>query len=230
MTDEVKVLNFLNEVKILEQVEHKNIVKFFGICVWPLWIVTEYIDGEDLDKALKGAPLQRKMALIRDLIDGVQYLHSHSPPVLHKDLKPQNCMVSREGRLIIIDLGLSGLTSFKNGMWEIQTSSLKKQGGTFLYKAPEHFFEDKSITLAADVWSVAIVINEILEESLPCGYYGWTRLKRHFGFFKYPLADQMTLLKLLLWKCLQIDYTLRPTITHISQHFQVLEGLFQTHP
>ena len=88
MSDEVKVLNFLNEVKILQQVEHKNIVKFVGICVSPLWIVTEYIDGEDLDKALKETPLQKKMVFIRDLIDGVQYLHNHSPPVLHKDLKP----------------------------------------------------------------------------------------------------------------------------------------------
>ena len=236
MSDETKVLNFLNEVKVLQHLNHKNIVKIFGITTKPLSIITEFIEGENLDDAFKKKlDLARKMELIRDLIDGVKYLHSNSSenqkvPVLHRDLKPQNLMVTKEGRLKIIDLGIAGLASNVSSLWQIQTSILKKAGGTFLYKAPENFFHGIPITLAADIWSLAIVINEVFEETIPCGYYSWAKLKQSFGFFKYPLSEQMTLLKLLLWKCLEVKFIKRPTIHEVSNEFRVFENYVKTAP
>ena len=68
------------------------------------------------------------------------YLHSNEPekpPIIHKDLKPANIMISK-GILKIIDLGISGLTKL-DAIGTMKTTILNKKGGTFLYKAPEHF-------------------------------------------------------------------------------------------
>ena len=72
------------------------------------------------------------------------YLHSNlseKPPMIHKDLKPANIIISNEGILKIIDLGISGLTKLNDAAGRIQSSILNKKGGTLLYKAPEHYFE-----------------------------------------------------------------------------------------
>ena len=74
------------------------------------------------------------------------YLHSNQPErprIIHKDLKPANIIISNEGILKIIDLGISGLTKLNDDIGMIQTSILNKKGGSFLYKGPEHFYEDK---------------------------------------------------------------------------------------
>lgn len=68
---------FLHELKMLQRVRHPNVVKFLGVVLTPkLCIVTEFIEGENLDDALKREMhLEQKMTLIRDLVDGVAYLH-----------------------------------------------------------------------------------------------------------------------------------------------------------
>ena len=66
------------------------------------------------------------MKIIRDLIEGLKYLHSDipgkKPPILHKDIKSENLMVTIEGNLIIIDLGISLLTAKnQNDEWILLT-------------------------------------------------------------------------------------------------------------
>ena len=61
--------------------------------------------------------------------------------MIHKDLKPANILIANNGLLKIIDLGISGLTSLHDQIGRIKTTVLNKKGGTFLYLAPEHFFD-----------------------------------------------------------------------------------------
>ena len=70
------------------------------------------------------------------------YLHSshEKPPIIHKDLKPANIIISNDGILKIVDLGISGLTKLNDVIGRMQSTIVNKKGGTFLYKAPEHFF------------------------------------------------------------------------------------------
>ena len=76
-----------------------------------------------------------------------------------------------------------------------------------------------SISLAADIWSAAVVINEIFGDEVPSGYYAHATLTEQFGKSRYPLWSKMTLLKLLLWECLQVQLIKRPNIEYLSEKF-----------
>ena len=70
------------------------------------------------------------------MIDGMIYLHSNQPekpPIIHKDLKPANIIISKDATLKIIDLGISGLTKLDDAIGRMKTTILNKKGGTFLY-------------------------------------------------------------------------------------------------
>ena len=153
------------------------------------------------------------------------YLHSNLPhkcPIIHKDLKPANIIISNQGVLKIIDLGISGLTKLQDAIGRIKTSILNKRGGTFLYQAPEHFNSSKEyeVTLACDVWSFALVVGEILSGKLPTGYYAWVKGQTISGrHFPYPVGDQVTILRFFLWKCLKVKFSERLTFNQLKDEF-----------
>src|SRR5262249_38440728 len=75
------------------------------------FIVMEFIPGDDLAKLLKlrGRPFDCDQVLewAHQLLDALDYLHSHRPPIIHRDIKPQNLKLTGEGRLIVLDFGLA---------------------------------------------------------------------------------------------------------------------------
>ena len=82
--------------------------------------------------------------IAKQMAEGMRYLHSNTeerPPIIHKDLKPANVIVTTNRKVKIIDLGISALTKLQDGIRQIKTTVQNKKGGTFLYKAPEHFYE-----------------------------------------------------------------------------------------
>lgn len=105
---------FLTEVRTLSKLHHRNIVQFYGACLDPdraMFFVTELMKGGDLYSALRHHPetmkwdkLGKKVAL--DVALGINYLHSRRPPLLHRDLKSPNVLLSEEGVAKIADVGM----------------------------------------------------------------------------------------------------------------------------
>ncbi len=98
--------NFIREIKLLYQIHHHNVVRVFNYYLYPDqyagYILMEYIDGADIDDYVKIHPGQVN-DLFLQAISG--FAHLEQSGILHRDVRPQNVMVSAAGALKIIDLG-----------------------------------------------------------------------------------------------------------------------------
>jgi serine/threonine protein kinase len=98
--------NFVGEIKLLHQLHHANVVRVFNYYLYPEslagYILMEFVDGSDIEEFVKVHPEQCNELFVQ-AISGFAYLERSG--ILHRDIRPMNLLVSREGRLKIIDLG-----------------------------------------------------------------------------------------------------------------------------
>jgi eukaryotic-like serine/threonine-protein kinase len=98
--------SFVREIKLLHQVHNNNVVRVFNYYLYPDklsgYILMEFIDGDDLEKYAKESPDQVN-DLFLQAVDGFSYLERSG--ILHRDIRPGNLLVTKEGQLKIIDLG-----------------------------------------------------------------------------------------------------------------------------
>jgi serine/threonine protein kinase len=99
----------IREISILKELVHPNIVLFKDVVHQDnkLYLVFEYLD-QDLKRYMDSVPSLRPqlvMSYLYQLINGIAYCHSHR--VLHRDLKPQNLLINRNGALKLADFGLA---------------------------------------------------------------------------------------------------------------------------
>jgi serine/threonine protein kinase len=75
------------------------------------FLVMEYVEGNDLGELLKARggwfPLTDVLAWADELLDALEYLHAQEPPVVHRDIKPQNIKRTKQGRMVLLDFGLA---------------------------------------------------------------------------------------------------------------------------
>lgn len=143
---------FLREVRALGTFEHPNVVRIFDADVGPqgAWIVMEMLEGGAADSVTPPDPL----AFARDIATGLQALHDHG--LLHRDLKPANFFVTRQGRGVLLDLGLVA---------DPRATALTATGalvGTLRYLAPE-LFRGEPAGRASDWYAWGASIYELLE-------------------------------------------------------------------
>ncbi|CAJ1405097.1 unnamed protein product [Effrenium voratum] len=150
------------EVAALRSLSHPRLVAFIGACLQPpnLCIVTEFMAGGSLHHLLHKArtPLtlstQSKMAL--QVCEGVDFLHGHQPPVVHRDLKSLNIVLDRIYNAKICDFGLTQ-------SMEKTHITLKEggNGGSPRYMAPECYDCKGKITEKVDTWALGFFSHEM---------------------------------------------------------------------
>ena len=104
---------FEREARLLRTLRHRSlpvVIDYFSDGdEW--YLVMDYVEGEDLGERLKrnGGPFPPAEVLAwgDQLLDVLEYLHSHEPPVVHRDVKPQNLKVTPAGTVVLLDFGLS---------------------------------------------------------------------------------------------------------------------------
>eukprot|EP00735_Rhodelphis_limneticus_P013193 TRINITY_DN6751_c0_g1::TRINITY_DN6751_c0_g1_i1::g.3057::m.3057 TRINITY_DN6751_c0_g1::TRINITY_DN6751_c0_g1_i1::g.3057 ORF type:complete len:380 (-),score=98.22,sp/Q9C9U5/SIS8_ARATH/41.18/2e-70,Pkinase_Tyr/PF07714.12/8.2e-66,Pkinase/PF00069.20/2.5e-60,APH/PF01636.18/3.4e+03,APH/PF01636.18/0.0021 TRINITY_DN6751_c0_g1_i1:100-1155(-) len=157
---------FVSEISTLASVQHPNIVLLMGWCASPLCIVTEYCAGGSLWRILRKreslAPLalKRVLAFSLDIARGVNFLHSASPPIIHRDLKSPNVLVDSNHRLKISDFGLC----------KLRTRTMVSRGtammGTPEWMAPE-VAQAEPYTERVDVFAFGVILWELLTGEIP---------------------------------------------------------------
>ena len=147
------------EISILKKINHDNIVKFYGYSETnnQLLIKMEYIKYGTLTNWMKSHPNiteEKASLIISKVLSAVEYLHSMQ--ICHRDIKPDNIMISKESDLSsikIIDFGLSAQ--------QFNYLTKNEYCGTILYMAPEQI-EKKLYHFSVDIWSVGILMYMLL--------------------------------------------------------------------
>src|SRR6185436_16457478 len=149
---------FARESQALARLDHPNIVKVFdaGGDGGQAWLVMELVPGEPLSKVLQSKRLDRNrlLALLEKVARGVH--HAHEKGVIHRDLKPDNILVSGEDPKVA-DFGLAHLVE--------SSPALTRSGavlGTPMYMAPEQVEGGREITVRTDVHALGALLYEIL--------------------------------------------------------------------
>eukprot|EP01125_Pyxidicula_operculata_P022104 TRINITY_DN8888_c0_g1_i1.p1 TRINITY_DN8888_c0_g1~~TRINITY_DN8888_c0_g1_i1.p1 ORF type:complete len:552 (+),score=115.55 TRINITY_DN8888_c0_g1_i1:38-1693(+) len=150
---------FRKEVAIMSHLRHRNIVLLMGACTQKghFCIVTEFLPCGDLDKFLKEKdkefPLIEKLRILKDVALAMNWLHCSRPPIIHKDLKPSNIMMTSDMTPKVGDMGLSAVQEHKD---------IEGDGaGSYLWMAPEALL-CKSHSEKVDIYSFGIVMWQMM--------------------------------------------------------------------
>jgi len=150
---------FREEVMTLQELSHPNIVQFLGACSRPpnLALVTEYLP-HSLHHVLHNTNIEvdkkRVISLCKDICCAFVYMHSRSPPVIHRDVKPANFLLDRAWKLKVCDFGLAAQTDTQAG------------AGTPAYMAPE-LLSGKGYNEKVDVYAFGICLWEMVARLIP---------------------------------------------------------------
>ena len=124
------------------------------------FLVMQYIPGEDLSKLCEanGGPFPVSVVLrwADQLLDALDYLHTRSPTVLHRDIKPQNMKLTERGELILLDFGLAKGTASSQGKSQLSAGS-SVVGFTLAY-APLEQIEGSGTEPRSDIYSAAATL------------------------------------------------------------------------
>ena len=152
---------FRNEVRLARQVSHRNVCRVydFGEADGYCFLSMEYVDGEDLGSLLHRIgrlPSDKALEISRKVCAGLAAAHEKG--ILHRDLKPGNVMLDREGQVILTDFGLAGIAG------EIEGDEVRH--GTPAYMAPEQLAGEE-VSVQSDIYSLGLVLYEIFTGKLP---------------------------------------------------------------
>jgi len=154
---------FQREARAAANLDHPNIVTVFDVGKddGHHYIVMEYVDGRDLKTIIrqKGRlSVAEALDITAQVASGVG--HAHKAGVIHRDIKPQNVLVTRAGRAKVVDFGIARALS-ESGLTDSDTV-----WGSPIYFAPEQAAGDP-LTPASDVYSIGVMMYEMLAGSPP---------------------------------------------------------------
>eukprot|EP00978_Attheya_sp_CCMP212_P014079 scaffold35698_cov63-Attheya_sp.AAC.22 len=147
----------IREISLLKELQHPNIVRLYDVVHTErkLTLVFEFLD-QDLKKYLdvcdSGLDLPILKSFLYQLLTGVAYCHHHR--VLHRDLKPPNLLINREGQLKLADFGLARA-------FGIPVRSYTHEVVTLWYRAPDVLMGSRRYSTPVDVWSVGCIFAEM---------------------------------------------------------------------
>lgn len=168
--DQSLLVRFEKEVAALAALDHPGIVKLVGHDFQrrPPFFAMELCDGETLRERMSSPNfgICERLAVFSQLCRVLA--HAHERGVIHRDLKPDNVLFDAEGHLKLIDFGLATLV---NGDPRYQLTQTAMTMGTVDYMPPEQRTDARSVDARGDVWSLGIILYELLSGTLPVGHF-----------------------------------------------------------
>jgi hypothetical protein len=158
---------FRREAQALARLQHPGIVTVhdYGQAGELAWLVLELVEGANLRTLLEGGRLSpaEALAIVPPICEALQYAHDRG--IVHRDIKPENVLLDLEGRVKLVDFGLAKLTAG-------ETPNLTRSDqamGTPRYMAPKQLERPLEVDHRADIFSLGVVIYEMLTGQVPAG-------------------------------------------------------------
>ncbi|XP_062081414.1 wall-associated receptor kinase-like 9 [Humulus lupulus] len=246
--DEAKLSEFINEVVILTQINHRNVVRLLGCCLEtdvPL-LVYEFIPNGTLSEYIhdKNAEFpftwNMRLRIATEVAGALSYLHSAASfPIYHRDVKSTNILLDEKLRAKVADFGTSRTISLE------QTHLTTLVYGTFGYLDPE-YFQSSQFTDKSDVYSFGVVLVELLtgqkaisatrseEEGRSLAtYFMMTMEEKSSSLFdildgqvlKDAPKEEILIVVDLAKRCLHLNGRNRPTMKEVAKELERIQGI-----
>ncbi|XP_052476840.1 wall-associated receptor kinase-like 22 isoform X2 [Gossypium raimondii] len=242
--DEKKAEQFINEVIILSQINHRNVVKLLGCCLEaevPL-LVYEFIPNGTLYDLIHNQneklPLtwEMRLRIAIEIANALFYLHSAaSAPIYHRDIKSSNILLDGKYRAKVSDFGTSRSVALE------QTHLTTRVQGTFGYMDPE-YFRSSQFTEKSDVYSFGVVLIELLTGQKPISAEQSEPVRSLVSYFLdsmqenslFNILDPMVVkdgpeqeiivVALLAKRCLNLNGKKRPTMKQVALELELIKA------
>ncbi len=170
--DEQSRAAFEREARLLYGLRHNalpRVIDYFITEDSSQFFVMEFIPGQDLSEMLSDRiergegpfPITQVLDWGDQLLDALHYLHMHDPPIIHRDIKPQNLKLMPNGQIILLDFGLA-----KGAVSGMTLSSASIQGYTPNY-APLEQMRGSGTDARSDIYSLAVTMHCLLSGQMP---------------------------------------------------------------
>ncbi|KAI3838419.1 hypothetical protein MKX03_013183 [Papaver bracteatum] len=238
LVDENQVDQFINEVVILSQINHRHIVKLLGCCLEtevPL-LVYEYVTNGTLSHHLHGhdssISWKDRLRIATEIERALAYLHSEaSIPIFHRDIKPDNILLDENYKAKVSDFGLARSIPID------KTHVTTMVRGTLGYLDPEYYYSGQ-FTEKSDVYSFGVLLVELLtgqkvilatrtEQNLAFHFLISMKQNQLFDILEARVVDEgdkdeILVIAKLVKKCLKSNVRKRPTMKEVATS---LDGL-----
>ncbi|KJE96659.1 CAMKK/CAMKK-META protein kinase, variant 3 [Capsaspora owczarzaki ATCC 30864] len=155
------------EIAVMKRLLHPCLVRLFEVIDDPennfICLVLEYVPGGSLQDMLRRVPdrplvLERARSIFRDVLQGMQYLHYHR--IIHRDIKPDNLLLTLEGRVKITDFGVSRIVNPTSNV-------MRDTAGTPAFHAPEMTTGAMFDGFRCDIWALGCVLHVMTTGHVP---------------------------------------------------------------
>ncbi len=208
-SDPVRRSRFLQEARSASALNHPNIVTIhdFGTDNGISYIVTELVDGESLRTLLGGGPMTMRQSIdiATQIADALAA--AHEAGIVHRDLKPENIMITRAGRVKLLDFGLA--KAIVGGDAEGTIDDLRTEPGllvgTVAYMSPEQA-RGTALSVQSDQFSFGVILHEMVTSNHPLRRETpMETLIAIANFERAPFTPGPVALRLLVERCMSKD-------------------------
>ena len=239
---------FVEECRRSIRLRHPNIVQFFGVCYPPSSGHLPRLVMELLHCSLTGFLENNseilhkiKLSILHDISLGLRFLHTSSPPIIHRDLSSNNVLISRGYVAKIGDLGTARFLKPHNQAQLSKVSQLTKAPGTVDFMPPEVMFDNPQYGTSLDVFSFACVCLHTITQKWPSPtapvytdpktnmLLPRSEAERRASFLDM-FCNEALFLKPLLLDCLKNNPNARPSIVEVSKKLVTLKGSYDQLP
>ena len=232
------IQSFLHECRQCSMLRHPNVIQFLGIYYptgagganrmrLPVMVMEMMADSltSFVDKHEK-IPVHIKYSIVHDVSLGLCYLHNHDPPIVHRDLSPNNVLLTAHHVAKISDLGVAKVIKADS------RKTMTKAPGTVDFMPPEALDDTPEYGPPMDVFSFAGIILHTINQQWPSPsknvkfdpktrkMLALSEIERRQQYLD-KLIGEAEVLKPLVEECLDYDPAVRPTIATVCERIQV---------
>ena len=228
---------FVKECQLLSTLRHPHIVQFLGVCFLPgsrmpalvmeklVTSLHDLLNPEPSPSTKRYIPVSFKCSVLQNVASGLAFLHSHSPPIIHRDLSATNVLLNEGMVAKIADLGMARIVPRMRG-----AATMTKAPGASIYMPPEALEDKSRYDISIDIFSIGVVslftLSQMFPDPLSAAFMddsgrmvGRTELERRAVYMQEVLRQfsEGHPFVYLIQQCLKNRIAERPRIQQVQQ-------------